>query len=177
MATVPKLIVLSKNVRGQTYELTKPVYTIGRTKDRDICLPDGTVSTLHAELIKQDDGSYTAEDKGSTNGTRINGIKLTKQKLVSTDILQVGGIELLYDCEDQKVATVMSTQTAINLNDTAGNIGVSETMNNISPFNPVAKNSRRGGNKMVKRVITGVLGVLILIAIVILVRLISSLAF
>ena len=45
-------------------------------------------------LVKDDD-SYVAHDKNSTNGTRINGIRITEQRLCNGDILQVGGIEIL----------------------------------------------------------------------------------
>lgn len=144
MAVNPKLIVLSKVLRGQAFELTKQKYTIGRTDDNDICVPDGTVSSHHAYVEKREDGDYYAMDNGSTNGTRVNGVKTDGQKLMNTDILQCGGVELLFDSENKDASKLMSTQTAINLDESAGNAVISETMNNISPFSKKFKKSKKG---------------------------------
>jgi pSer/pThr/pTyr-binding forkhead associated (FHA) protein len=42
---------------------------------------------------------YVIKDLDSTNGTRINGEKVSLQKLRRNDILRFGNIELLYDSE------------------------------------------------------------------------------
>jgi Domain of unknown function (DUF1707)/Inner membrane component of T3SS, cytoplasmic domain len=47
-------------------------YTIGRTRDCDLCLTDLSVSRLHAELVRGEDG-WLLNDLGSHNGTRLNG--------------------------------------------------------------------------------------------------------
>jgi hypothetical protein len=47
-------------------------FTIGRTRDCDLCLTDLSVSRLHAELVRGDDG-WLLTDLGSHNGTRVNG--------------------------------------------------------------------------------------------------------
>ena len=118
-------------MRGKTYELSGDLYKIGRTEVNEICIPDGTISTHHCELIKDGDG-YVARDQNSTNGTRINGIKITEQRLCNSDILQVGGIEILFDCEDKANTTSITTQTAIDLENNAGKF-VTNSMSNIDP--------------------------------------------
>lgn len=158
MAT-PKLIVLSEQLRGQSFELTEEVYTIGRAEDQRICIVDPTVSTRHCELVKNDDGLYTARDVGSTNGTRINGMRIEEQKLVNSDILQVGGVELLFDCDDKSPTCVLSTRTHIKLNET---ITINTGMGNKSPFQ-----EGKGENKKIKR--------LFLLAIVVLAALVLGL--
>lgn len=50
---------------------------IGRDSSCDIVLTSNCVSALHAELTILNDGQIIIEDKGSTNGTSINGHKLT----------------------------------------------------------------------------------------------------
>ena len=129
---IPRIIILSEVMRGKTFELTGELYTIGRTEDREVCIPDGTISTLHCEL-KQDGDSYIACDKNSTNGTRINGIRITEQRLCNSDILQVGGIEILYDSEDKANTTSITTQTAIDLDHSSGTF-VKGNMSNIDPI-------------------------------------------
>ncbi len=134
MAGVPKIIVLSEQLRGQSFELTEDNYTIGRSEDCDICVPDPTISGDHCGLVREEDGiAYRAVDKGSTNGTRINGVRIDSQVLVNSDILQVGGVEMLFDCEEKSATSVLSTQTGINLQETAGGLQM-EGMSNFSPF-------------------------------------------
>jgi hypothetical protein len=47
-------------------------FTIGRTRDCDLCLADPSVSRRHAELIRDAEG-WLLNDLGSRNGTRLNG--------------------------------------------------------------------------------------------------------
>jgi hypothetical protein len=47
-------------------------FTIGRTRDCDLCLTDLSVSRRHAELVRGPDG-WLLSDLGSHNGTRLNG--------------------------------------------------------------------------------------------------------
>jgi hypothetical protein len=47
-------------------------FTIGRTRDCDLCLTDLSVSRMHALLVRRDDG-WVLSDLGSHNGTRLNG--------------------------------------------------------------------------------------------------------
>lgn len=49
---------------------------VGR-ESNEIMLPDKTVSREHARVIQNPDGSVTVEDLASTNGTKINGERLT----------------------------------------------------------------------------------------------------
>ncbi len=47
-------------------------FTIGRTRDCDLCLTDPSVSRMHALLMRREDG-WVLSDLGSHNGTRLNG--------------------------------------------------------------------------------------------------------
>jgi hypothetical protein len=47
-------------------------FTIGRTRDCDLCLTDLSVSRMHALLVRRQDG-WVLSDLGSHNGTRLNG--------------------------------------------------------------------------------------------------------
>jgi len=141
MAGAPKLIVLSEQFRGKTFELTKDLHTVGRVEERDICIKDPTVSTYHCDFIRNA-GTYIIRDKGSTNGTRVNNVPITEQELQNSDILQVGGVEILYDCDDKSVTTVMRTQTGINLE--GSEIGLSK-INKLQNASPYAKEGKAGG--------------------------------
>ena len=160
----PKIIILSDSYSGQKlHDLTEPSYSIGRVEDQSICIPDTTVSSQHAELILLEDGNYMAKDLGSSNGTRVNGNRITEQVLQHSDILQVGGIEILYHCDDDSLSTGQVAQTGINLEDTAGGLQIQQ-MENVSPL------SKGGGNKDKSKAVTFALyGFLALAAVIVIV--------
>ena len=78
---------------GQVLHLDKPVVVAGRQKGVDIRFDpqkDIDVSGRHAE-IRHEAGRYTLHDLGSTNGTFVNGEKVTgPRELVSGDRVQFG---------------------------------------------------------------------------------------
>jgi hypothetical protein len=51
-------------------------YVVGRGSACDLVLSDLTVSRVHAELRRDEDGGWTLVDLGSLNGTRLNGWRL-----------------------------------------------------------------------------------------------------
>jgi predicted component of type VI protein secretion system len=61
---------------NQSFELMKDAYTVGREAGNDIALEDSQVSRHHARLSRQGN-SYVVEDLGSTNGTFVNGRRVT----------------------------------------------------------------------------------------------------
>lgn len=54
--------------------------TVGRDASNDKQLSYGVISHRHCELISQDDGKFFIRDLGSTNGTFINGRRITGQQ-------------------------------------------------------------------------------------------------
>src|SRR5438128_828940 len=83
---------LSGSLQGRTAELAKPVLRIGRAPDCDVRfdqVKDPKVSNHHAELLLEE-GTWFVRDTASTNGTLINGRRVTKHRLASGDKLQIG---------------------------------------------------------------------------------------
>ncbi len=86
----PRLIVKRKQVPEETvYEIKRAVTTIGRRPGNDILLKHRMVSRRHAEICFEDDG-YFLYDIASTNGTRINGRYIQKERLSDGDLIQIG---------------------------------------------------------------------------------------
>ncbi len=170
MASVnPKLIILSEQFEGQKiHELSDQMYSIGRIEERSICIPDTTVSTNHCELVRNEDGSYRVVDLGSSNGTRINGVLITEQSLNHSDMLQVGGIEILYHSDDEDHGEGQNATTGINLEDTAGGLQIQD-LGNVDPFK---KGNKKGNSKIVKIVLTATFSILGLIVLLFLGKLI-----
>ena len=86
-----KLIVLEPKVRkGSAYPI-KSELTLGRAPTCSIGIPDDTfASQLHTRVFPHD-GAVWVEDLGSTNGTHVNGGRLTAPvQLAVGDRLQIG---------------------------------------------------------------------------------------
>jgi pSer/pThr/pTyr-binding forkhead associated (FHA) protein len=69
------------------------VKTIGRATGAEFILDVPLVSRLHCQLTATD-GSLAVKDLDSTNGTFVNGKRITSAQILSGDRLQVGGVEL-----------------------------------------------------------------------------------
>ncbi len=77
-------------------ELKKAVTKVGRDPHADIHFEHPTVSSRHAEILRVGDG-FELVDKGSTNGTYINGQRITRQKLQAHDRITLGAVQLVFD--------------------------------------------------------------------------------
>ena len=77
---------------GQSVELVKSVYTVGRAPNSDIVLADASVSRAHCQLQRTQSG-YIVRDLGSHNGTFVNGKRIqTETPLREGDALRVGSV-------------------------------------------------------------------------------------
>lgn len=75
---------------GQRFALSEESLLIGRQEDADIYLESLAVSRQHAR-IRCHDGEYFVEDVGSSNGTFVNGRRISgPTPLTAQDALQIG---------------------------------------------------------------------------------------
>jgi predicted component of type VI protein secretion system len=85
-----RLIVRRGPQPNQTYDLNKDIITLGRDITNDIVINDPEVSRHHMRLTRGA-GGFTLEDLGSTNGTFVNGQRLTGAKpLTNGDMIGLG---------------------------------------------------------------------------------------
>lgn len=73
---------------GDTIILDRERMTVGRRESCDICLRFPNVSSIHCELFFRD-GYWYVQDKGSTNGTKVNGMRVLKKVLIPGDELSI----------------------------------------------------------------------------------------
>lgn len=66
--------------------------SIGRDASNNIVLNDNFVSRQHAQLLVQDNGLVIIKDLGSSNGTFVNGIRITENSLKKGDIVKCAKI-------------------------------------------------------------------------------------
>ena len=95
---MPRLVAQSPEFTGKSFELSGKEVTVGRIEDNAIQLEHASVSGHHA-VLTLDEQDYVLKDLDSTNGSRVNGEKITSQKLRRNDMVRLGNIELLYDSE------------------------------------------------------------------------------
>src|ERR1043165_3094856 len=100
---MPKFIGQSEEFQGVTFELKNPTIPVGRLADNGLHIEHSSVSGHHAELVL-DELDYKVRDLDSTNGTRVNGERISEQKLRRNDIVRFGNVELLYDSENSPPA-------------------------------------------------------------------------
>ena len=83
------LLLKEKPVQRFIVNEGKPI-TIGRTSEADVELDNPSISREHA-LIEHEKGRDYLTDKGSTNGTWVNGKKINKRtKITDKDKIMVG---------------------------------------------------------------------------------------
>ena len=81
---------------GDVWPLVDSEYSIGRDDTNDIPVPDGSISSKHARLIRNERG-FWVEDVGSRNGTFVNGEKVTEKRLLSNgDLVRFGKVIMTF---------------------------------------------------------------------------------
>ena len=87
----PRVFMISQgNQAGLSAELSAGVVMIGRGADCQLILDDDYVSTRHARVVSTPNGIYV-EDLGSTNGTYVNGQRITAPTTITlADTVRIG---------------------------------------------------------------------------------------
>jgi pSer/pThr/pTyr-binding forkhead associated (FHA) protein len=67
--------------------------SVGREARADFILEAPLVSRLHCRFIVSPKGDLTIEDLGSTNGTLVNGTRVTRSAVQPGDVITIGRVE------------------------------------------------------------------------------------
>jgi hypothetical protein len=82
---------------GDRIELADGRNVIGRLADCKVIVSDGNVSRRHAQVQRSGSG-FVISDLGSTNGTYVNGERLTADhRLADGDIISIGAVNLRFE--------------------------------------------------------------------------------
>jgi len=83
---------------GDPIPLLGTALTVGRRESSDIVLRFPNVSGRHCELVVVD-GYWVVKDLGSSNGIKVNGVRVSEQRLEPGDKLSVSKhvFEIAYD--------------------------------------------------------------------------------
>jgi hypothetical protein len=83
------LVGLHGPLAGNRYEIGDTPLTFGRREGSTVRLSSALASRAHAEL-RRADGGYEIADLGSSNGTRVNGARITAHTLAPGDEIAIG---------------------------------------------------------------------------------------
>jgi len=78
------------------FPLIDDEYPVGRDPQNAIAIPDTSISTKHARLVRTPEG-FVLEDLKSRNGTFVNDEKIEKKLLSDNDSIRLGRIYLTYN--------------------------------------------------------------------------------
>lgn len=109
-----KIYFLNGPRKGETLEMLDQVLSVGRETDNTLSLLVGGVSRYHAKFEKNGD-AWILSDLGSTNGTKVNGIKiLAPQELKPGDMIYFGDqhIKVFENAPDESSCSASKIQTS-----------------------------------------------------------------
>jgi transcriptional regulator with GAF, ATPase, and Fis domain len=119
-----QVVVMSGNAKGTSRRIGERL-RIGKAPDNDLVLADDTVSRHHCELTRAPDGVHV-RDLGSTNGTKVQGARVSEAIVQPGVVLKVGEIEIAVRPAVRSVEVMPSDKTWFG-----GAIGASLAMRSI----------------------------------------------
>jgi len=108
----PRLLVQGGSGKGKEIELSQELLTIGRLDECDVVIDDRLVSRHHAE-IQRERGQYTLHDRGSRNGTFVNGERISGSHVLRDgDEIQIG-LDFRAVCIDPEATSALGTEATV----------------------------------------------------------------
>jgi len=117
-----KLVVLSAGMTGRTHELKVDKTTIGRVDDNTFAIAEASVSSHHCEVLLRG-SDVLVRDLNSTNGTFINGQKISESVLKPGQVLRLGQVEMRLETDTpaasgkKQIDQTMVMQRGVSLNE------------------------------------------------------------
>ena len=91
-----RLHLIKGNPQGKQVEIPTGTLTVGRAEDSDLIIASTRVSRHHCEIVNEQN-RLIIRDKGSGNGTLVNGAKIQEQPLAPGDEVQVGPLTFVVE--------------------------------------------------------------------------------
>ena len=84
------VIIISGPDVGAKAVLKNQPLVIGRSEECDFTIDSESISRRHVKIDPAPGGGYVVRDLGSTNGTKVNQVKITDHPLEDGDLIKVG---------------------------------------------------------------------------------------
>ena len=105
----PTLMMMAGDGAGRVLRINEDRTTLGRSKRATVELRENGVSRVHCAIVREKSGRWMIEDLGSTNGTLVNGGRVTRVELSAGDRIQLGPDVVMqfgfYDDAEESLAT------------------------------------------------------------------------
>lgn len=96
--------------KGQVFRVEGEIVTVGRGLGNTVVIPNGSISRTHARLEWRERDWYVV-DLNSTNGTRVNGVRVTDECRVGrVASLEFGGCKVFFRDRDVTVQPNRATR-------------------------------------------------------------------
>jgi len=93
--SIPILDVIEGDFAGESYPMDKERITVGRGPNNDIQLSTDTSVSRHHSQLTQEDNRYVLVDLESSNGTSVNGTRITRTYLRPNDEIMIGTSKMI----------------------------------------------------------------------------------
>jgi pSer/pThr/pTyr-binding forkhead associated (FHA) protein/tetratricopeptide (TPR) repeat protein len=90
-----RLVIVTTELAGSEFPLTRSEMLIGRTEENDVVLAHRSVSSRHAKIV-YDGGIYRIIDMDSANGVLVNGEEYARVDLRRGDTIELGHVRIRY---------------------------------------------------------------------------------
>jgi S1-C subfamily serine protease len=108
------LKIESGDDRGRTVEIIDRQFLIGRDDDCGLTLDDERISRQHARIETLETGGMVIRDLGATNGTYVNGTKITEPVVLEGgETIRVGRVEMSVSRKEPVPLTAFDPGTRI----------------------------------------------------------------
>lgn len=110
-AALASFLFRSGELKGQRLPIKAPVVNIGRAEYNDVVIGDPSVSTMHAKLQRRE-AIWILTDLGSTNGTFVEGERLTGEIPLSPGTtIRFGDVSALFEPLDDAIPAERPSRT------------------------------------------------------------------
>jgi len=105
---MPRITITAPDQNSQPYrfQLDREVVSLGRGSENDIVIDSGSVSTHHAEMRRVVAG-YELHDLGSTNGTKLDGVRYPVVPLYHGSTVYLGDVSFEISLTDEEQAMLL----------------------------------------------------------------------
>ena len=93
-----KLHLIKGNPQGKTVEIPSGTLMVGRAEESNLIIASTRVSRHHCEIVN-DQKQLVIRDKGSGNGTFVNGVTIQEQVLAPGDEVRVGPLTFVVEID------------------------------------------------------------------------------
>ena len=107
----PFAYLVTQEEDSKRYPITNTTWRIGRSRDNELSIADNSISRLHAEIHRYNNGSFFIIDMQSLNGIYVNEKQVSNKKLQEGDIIEIGDISLRFTYQSKDYS--LNEDTAI----------------------------------------------------------------